>query len=320
MDRRAIIAITALLLTTCLLPTVAIGGQPPPWAAQQDPHRRHMENMADLEASGQLREDQAREVNRYWATHLRRGAMNAIEAAQYSIAEIHLRQGRTKQAIAQLEKVLATAPSEDLKSLTHLNLGEVYRRQVEDAAKASEHYKKVAGPLRHRARAFMVAMLAETGKADQAAQVTEQLIANAKEKGEKLALLQRLAALYERAKLPDKALAVYQRIVADFTQEDIQQMRQAAVREVQETMERMNQLRMEQNWEEAERLGQKLGRRGQELRAAGRRDELTAFQQALNRARRQLFQAGPQPPRPPQPGAPNPPRPPVPGKRREGEF
>lgn len=312
----------AHVAAVAFLVAVRLGaGELPPWAAEHDGHRRQMEHMADMEARGQLRPEQEQEVNRYWASHLRRGMMNAVGAAHYAIAEIHLRQGKAGDAIAELQRIAAATASEDVRSLTHLNLAEIQRRVMGDATKARAHYEKVKGTLQPRAQAFLVAMLAQTGKMEQAAAALEKLIADAQQQGEKLALLQRLAALYERAKLIDKALATYTRITDNFTEEDLAKMRQDVAREVAEAAQKIEQHRMAGNGEEIERLIQQMMRRGQELRSAGRWDEFVAYQRAFESMRRQLFQRDRKPQRPPQPHpADPPPHVPAPDKKREGEF
>jgi tetratricopeptide (TPR) repeat protein len=270
----------------------------------------HMEHLAEQEARGALEGDPAREVNRYWSTHLRRGPMTPLDSARYSIAELLLRRGEPKEAIATLAKALDAA-SEDLKALTHLNLAEVYRRVLDDAPKAIEHYQKVEGALRPRAQLFLLALLAETGKADEAAKQLEGLIQAATEKGEKLALLQRLAALHEKARMLDKALAAYERILKEFTPQDIEAMRQAASAEARGTVQKMDAARRNGDGQEVERLERGLRRRAEDLRTAGRWEELRAFEQAARALMQELFRPGPPPQR-------DQPREPAP--KREGEF
>jgi tetratricopeptide (TPR) repeat protein len=285
--------------------------EPAPWEGEHDPFRMRMEQLAEQEARGALDVEQAREVNRYWSTHLRRGPMTSLEAARSAIAEIHLRRGEPKEAIAALGKVLEAAASEDLKGLTHFNLAEIYRRQLDDAAKALEHYQKVEGALRPRAQLVLLALLADMGQADEAARKIEELIQAAKDRGEKLALLQRLAGLYDKAKMLDKALAIYQRILKDFTPADIETMRQAAAAEARETVQKMDAARRNGDGQEVERLERQLRGRVEGLRIAGRWEEFRAFEQAARALMQQLFRPGP----PPQ-GE----QPPEPGRKREGEF
>ena len=302
------------VLAAALLPSLAAAGEPP-WEGEHDPHRRHMENLADLEARGKIGPEQARELDRYWATHLRRGRLDALVSAHYAIAEIHLRRGNPQQAVAQLNKVLATARDEDVKSLTHLNLAELHRRALGDAVKAIPHYQQVAGALRHRAQAYLVALLAATGKAEQAAKATEDLIAAAADKGEKLTLLQRLAAVYEKAKMPDKALAVYTRITTELTPDDLDAIREAAAAQAQGFVRKMAEFRQQHDFEGVERTERQLRRRADSLRMAGRWDEFRAFERAARTLMQQLM-------RPPQPGEPGQPRrpQPEPPPRRDGEF
>ena len=316
MSNRISRVLTTLLAMHGLLAAAAFAEEPPR-PEEHDPHRRHMEEMALLEVQGRLGPEQAREINRYWSTHLRRSGLNPIESAHYSIAEIHLSQGNVKQAIAALSKLLDAEPSDAVKSLTHLNLAEVHRRQLSDAKKALEHYKQVGGPLRHRAQAYMTAMLVQMGRADEAAKVTRQLIADAKDKGEKLTLLQRLAALYEKAKMPDQALAAYKRIIKEFTPKDFEEIRQAAAAQARAAVARIHQLRQADNHEEAERTERSLHQRIRELHMAGRWDEARAFERAAQQAFRELFRP-PQPPDEPPTDQERPRR--KPGRRPDGEF
>jgi predicted negative regulator of RcsB-dependent stress response len=247
-----------------------------------------MEQFADAELRGDLAGEELEEANRYWANHLRRGSMNAIESALYSAAEIHLQRNNPKSAIESLQKVLDAKAAEELLDLTHLNLGEVYRRRLSDAANAAKHYRLVGGPHRHYARHYLLRMLAEAGQAKEAGAYVEELVTKSPEKGEKLALLHRLAGIYKQSKMPDEALAIYQRIAAEFTPKDIETMRQAAVAEVEAAIKRIRKLRRADQGDEAERAEEKIHARARDLELAQRWDELKAFQDAADKGFRIL--------------------------------
>jgi len=305
MGRRAWGSLALWLVGSVLAGRLALAGEPGPWEGEHDPHRMRMEQLAEMEARGKLDLEQAREVNRFWSTHLRRGPMTALDSAAYSIAEIHLRRDEPKESVAALTRVLAAADDAELKGLTHFNLAEIHRRQFDDSGAAAAEYQKVDGSLQPRAQLFLFGLLAETGKADEAAKKTEELLQAAQEKGEKLALLQRLAGLYEKAKMLDKAIAVYQRILKDFTPADLEAMRQAAVTEAREGVQKMDAARRNGDPEELGRLERQLRRRADDLRLAGRLDELRAYERTARSLMQQLFRPGP-----PQPGeGPQPPRP-----------
>jgi tetratricopeptide (TPR) repeat protein len=281
---------TALLALALLVaPRVtALGGEPDPWAGEPRHLRHRMEELADAEARGELGHEEREQLRTYWSTHLHRGPMDALESAHYSIAELHLERADPKAALAELNQVLAAAQSDAVRHLTHLNLGQVYRLRLNDAAKAVEHFDQVGGPLHHRAQQYMLALLEERGKPDEAAKLLEKQIADAKEKGRKLALLHRLASLYKRSKMTDKALATYRRITAEFTAADLKQMRDALAREVEGTFQRLRDLQVDGRGHEAEQLAHGLHRKADELRFAGRWDEARAFQQAMHKGFRAL--------------------------------
>lgn len=279
----------APLLAALSLAAAALAGEPDPWATERDQdERERMEELADAEARGDVEDELRLELDRYWATHLRRCPMNAIESARYSAAEIRLRQGNAKDAVRTLERALTDETPAELRNVTHLNLAEIHRRRLRDVDAAAKHYAKVSGPLRHLARSYMLRMLTEAGKTDQAVKTLKRLADEAKEKGEKLALLHRLAAFYKRQDAPEQALAVYERITKEFTPDDIRQMRQAAVREAEATIQRIIQLQQQEHPDDAERLERQIHLRARDLRLAGRHDELKAFERAADAGFRRL--------------------------------
>jgi len=282
----ASVAAIALCLAA---PLAALGGEGDPWAGQPRHLRHRMEELADAEARGELGEEERDQVRRYWATHLyRTDALNAVESAHYSIAELFLERANAEAAVAELGKVLAAAASDDVQHLTHLNLGQVHRLHLNDAAKAAEHFEKVAGALRHKANAYELAMLEDKGKLDEAAALLEKQATEAKEQGAKLAALHRLAALYRRHNLDDKALATYQRITAGFTPAIVKEIHDALALEVDATFQRIRDLQLKGAGHEAEQLMQGLHRRAQELRFAGRWDEARAYQRAMHKGFRAM--------------------------------
>jgi len=224
----------------------------------------------------------------YFVTHLYRCRMNGWESAQYSIAELFLQRGDLKGAIARLEDALTQMQDEDVRDMTRFNLGALSRR-LGDTENAGKQYRQITGILRHRANRRLMALLAETGKPDDAAKFSEDLIAKAKEKGEKLALLHRLAITYKSHNLADRSLAVYQRIAKEFPPEEIQQMVDAVRREVKTAFDEIERAQRGEGQEPPDRLFEQLHqRRPWELRAAGRWDELRAYEEAVRAGQRRF--------------------------------
>ena len=280
-------------LTVCLLaaPAAALAGEADPWAGDNDEAREHMEELADEEITGQLDDEQRDMVHKYWANHLHRCAMDGVDSARYSIAELKLQRCDAKGALAALQEVAAATTNAEVRSLTHLNLGELHRRHLNDADGAIKEFLQVTGILRHVARHCLLRMCDEMGKADEAAKAVDAILADVKEKGEKLALLHQLAALYKRLNRPEQALTTYERIAKEFTAADAKEMREAAQREVREAIDKMLALRQRDEGDAAERLEQQLELRHRELRLARRMDELKAFEEAMAQGEEKLHKA-----------------------------
>jgi len=295
MRTRQLPGAAALAAVFWLLAPGVRAAEPDPWAKEPADVRERMIELSDAEVAGEIAPEEVEELTKYWATHLRRCPMNAVESAHYSIAELHLQRGNAQAAAADLQKLLEANPSPELRTVTQFNLGELYRRRLNDATSAVKHYRQVEGELRPQALHYMLAALSETGKPEQAAKLLEELAAGAKEKGEQLALLHRLARLYRQFKMEDQALAVYQRITKEFTPADIQQICDAVVREANDTIQKIAALRQKEEDEAADRLEEQLHRRARSLRLTQRWDELKAFNDAVNKGLEKLH--GTEPPR-----------------------
>ena len=266
----------------------ASAGELEPREGEERDRQHEMEEMAEEAILGHVRGEELAKVERYWTTHLRRPPMDAIASAHCAIAEIQLNRRNPRGAVAALEKLLAGKPDEELRNVTHLNLAEIHRRHLNDAAGAAKHYGQVRGVYRHLARHYLLAMLVAGGKAAEAAKHLEGLVAKAHEKGEKLALLHRLASLYRRLEMPDQALKTYERITREFTAADLKQLREDAANEAEAMIERMQELFEADRGEEGERLERKIHRRARDLRLAGRQDEAQAFRAVMDRRFREL--------------------------------
>ena len=272
----------------CLLAPAARAQDPgfDPWAGGRDYGRPPIDLMDDDEEQGWRgypeRPDAV--LNRLYRCH-----MNGLESAQYSIAELLLQRSDAKGAVAALQAVLDKTQDEQVRDLTLFNIAEIYRGRLSDEENAAAHYRKVEGMLRHKANQRLLNMLAERGQADEALKATEELLAKAKEKGEKLALLHRLATVYKRHNMPDRALAIYQRIAKEFTPDDMKEILAGVERGVMAAVQKIHALQRQGNHEEAERLQRQLHEfRARELRAAGRWDELAAYEKAARQGFRRM--------------------------------
>ena len=281
---RALIAAMAMAVAA-----VALAAEPEEWGERERDHYAEMEERTEEALLGHLDAEERAEADRYWATHLRRAPMDAIESAQYAIAEIQLQQRNARAAVAALGKVLEGQPEQELASVTHFNLGEVLRREG-DLEGAAKQYLDVQGHYRHHARHCLIAMLADRGNATAAAKHLEALAAKAEQKGEKLALLQQLAALYRKAGSPDLALTTYERITREFTPADLKALREEAAAEANAMVGRMRDLMAAERGDEIERQERQIHMRMRDLRLGGRRDELRAFEAIVDRAFRELEQ------------------------------
>lgn len=260
-----------------------------PWATDGGEQRRNRGgDEFDLEDD----EEMMRRQGRWYpgneegpGPRLRRCAMNGLESAQYSVAELLLQRGDRKAAAAMLEDILAKSKDELLRDLTHINIAQIFRlqRDIEGAAK---HYRQVVGSLRHAAARRLFTMYAEAGLPDEAAKITDELAAKAKEKGEKLALLHQLALAYRRHNMPDRALLIYQRIAKEFTPDDLAEMAKAVEREAKAAVAKLRRGE-ERGGPGMDRQRENLfQRRLNELQAAGRWDEAEAFEAAFQRGER----------------------------------
>lgn len=235
--------------------------------------------FGDLLAAMQEEEDAAGgrgEARGAHAERLWRWRMNGLESAQYSVAEHALRRGDVQAAIALLGKVAAATASSTLRDVTHYNLAEVCRRRLRDADKASHHYRKVAGTLRHLAQRRELGLLIEVGQVERAATLAEQRVAAATAKGARLAMLHALARAWTRHGMEDRALAVYQRIAREFTPKDIQEIVAAIQKEAAATVRKLMQL-IDLGQDEDELWEKMVENRLWELGAAGRWDEYDAY-------------------------------------------
>ena len=273
--------------------------------------------MRRIETGTPVGPDQERWLERHLVTHLLRlPSMNAVESAHYAVAEIYLNRGEHMKCLERLQTVLDSAGNrqDDVVWVTHLNIANICRRQQGDVQRAIREYKLVKGTFAGFAQRELLRTLEEMGELDEAVAILEKEYDAAMQKGEKLALLTRIAETYVRNNEEEKAIAVYDRIVAEFTAADIEEMRKAAADYVKKNAEKVIALREAGRFDEAERTIQETHRRLDTLRAQGRGDEARAMEEILPEAMEKIEQwerehlTAPQRPQPEVPHADEPPK------------
>jgi tetratricopeptide (TPR) repeat protein len=285
MDRRGVVRLLGWLALACVpapgAAAVELGEDP--WI--EEGGRGYVRRMDMDDEEGEDTPQRAGEAQK----QLFRCPMNGLESAQYSAAELLLQRGDIKGAIAAVENVLAKTESEPLRDVTHFNLAKLNRR-IGNLTETAKHYREVKGPLRYAASKRLLDLLTQAGRPDEAEKITDEFLAKAKQKGEKLAGLHRLAQTFQHRKMPDRALAVYQRIAKEFTPEDMKQMLRDIEKEVDTTLDRIRKQEPGNPREEDEKIRKYRQDRTEELQAAGRWDEVTALEKAVERACRRLEQ------------------------------
>ena len=96
-----------LIATLCLAAPCAAGeGEGDRWAGQPRQLRHRIEQLAEAEARGELGAEEREQLRRHWTTHLyRTDALNAVESAHYSIAELRLERAKPDAAIGILHEL-----------------------------------------------------------------------------------------------------------------------------------------------------------------------------------------------------------------------
>jgi len=279
----------ALALSVVLF-GLALAGEGDRWSPEPPAVARQLREMGEEAARGGLGPAERELLRFYQSRRLARVPMNALESARYSIAELLLRRGEPKSAIAELDKVLASTDDPLLRDITNINTARIYREWLYDHEAALAHLRKVTGPLAPHARRAKVDFAANKPDPEAAAAVLHEHVAQARERGEKLALLHRLAALYVRANMPLKAIETYRKIVEEFPPEAIAQICQQARQRVAAVFDQMMALHRAGREEEAEALEERLDQMGEGLGQAARWDELRAHREAVRAGFQRLRQ------------------------------
>jgi len=219
-------------------------------------------------------------VERYLATNLLRApSMSAVDGAHYSIAEINLRRGDYATCLERLERVLTSAGEAEDETVwvTHFNIANLCGTQTGDVQRAVNEYACVKGMWAGMAQVSLLRTLEEIGELDQAVTRVLRQQDVATETGEKIALLKRLAELYQLNEEPDKAVEIYDRITKEFTRADVEKIKKDAVQYVLDGARKARQLRDGGQFEAAREQIDAMRFRLATLRAQGRMDEVHAM-------------------------------------------
>jgi len=261
------------------------------WAGAEgrlDPEMRH---LVRRDQDGEILDPEEQEIlERYRHGHLIRPKMSVLESSQYSIAEIRLKRREFPKAIEALQRIIERAgdAKSELVWATHYNIARIYSHHLRDLPKALDAFLKVQGRWRDRGISEALSMLQQAGDWELGVALIEREYAAAKEKGHRLALLHRLARLYQGTGQDDQALATYERIGQEATPQDIEEMRKAVTEFVQETADAILKHRERDEWLKADKQHRNLGLRERRLREQGRMDEHDAFMKAMREAHQKL--------------------------------
>lgn len=263
---------------------VALAG----WArAQQAPNPEEFRAFGERIAQGEaVSEEEMGEMRKCFATNvIRPEHLDVGQNARYEIAEILLRRGDPRGAVARLREIVSTpGMADEVASVTRFNIAELLRVAMDEPDPAAQEFGQVKGNLEALAQREVLDLIErDPRKSATAVAVLEKRVTEAREKGERLALLTRLGQFYRRQKQDDKAIEVFQRIAQEATAEQIEAMRQQAVALVDTTVKEVRRLRQAEKWEEAEQLQQSLARRCNALHIQGRLDEAAAMQRRMER-------------------------------------
>ena len=182
--------------------------------------------------------------------------LNVVDAAHYQIAEIHIAKKQYEKAVVALEQLIKAPPSDLVVSLTHLNLAELYRKQIANPKRAIEEYKKVTGEFALDAQMRLAQMFEELDQIDEAVEQFEGIVKNSTDPVQKVLALRALAGLLERNGREDEAVAVLQRLIKSVSYDQATQI-SATLRKAQERREQRQkeayerrQMQIKQQWQQ----------------------------------------------------------------------
>lgn len=198
--------------------------------------------------------------------------LNVIDSAYYKIAEIHLAKKEYGPAVTALERLIEKTPDELAKSLTHLNLAELYRKELANTKKAVQEYKIVTGEYALDALRRLAQLFEELDQIDEAAREFESIIRNAKDNMQKVLALRELAGLLARSGRGDEAIAALQRLTTSVSYDEARRISKALleVRDLREKRAQQGQERARLQMMNIMMQRQRVGRapREREMRPA----------------------------------------------------
>ncbi|MFO7900456.1 MAG: hypothetical protein R6V58_15530 [Planctomycetota bacterium] len=232
--------------------------------------------------------EQLRLLNRHARRRLFRVRCNELEGARFALAELQLKADRPEAAIKTLRTLAGDTKSADVRSAARYDIARIYRHVMRDKAKAKAALQAVEGRFAPYARRELLALLEGQAKPGEAIAYLQKAVKEAKEKGEKLALLRRLARFCQDRGRTEDAIGALRQISDAFTENDIQGMRRAAVVRVEKAFQRARTLWRHERGEEADRTLHRVSIWMGQLAAAGRTEEFHAARRAFERIEREL--------------------------------
>jgi tetratricopeptide (TPR) repeat protein len=259
-----------------------------PAGAEEEPGEELQEIRERVDRGEPLDPEQLELFERFARDHLIRVPCHTLEEARFSLAQLQVKAGRGAQAVKTLEALAAATKDPDVKSAALYDVGRVYRHALRDTKSAAEAFRKVTGRFRHQAQRDLLRMYRQAGQSGNAIEFLQSAAAATKDKGEKLALLRQLAELCKKEGRLEDAMAAYRQITEQFTEKDVQGLREGAGKRVRDAFAEARQLQERERWPEADRRIQRVRIWMGQLAAAGRLDEFRAAERELHQAWREL--------------------------------
>ncbi|MFO7898347.1 MAG: tetratricopeptide repeat protein [Planctomycetota bacterium] len=196
--------------------------------------------------------------------------LNVRDRAYYQIAELHIRREQYTEAATALHQLVKNSKDPVAVSLTHLNLGDLYRERLGNTERAVEEYRKVTGEFVPLALRRLVQLFEEVGKIDAAVAELETLVKTTDDKLQKVLALQQLADLLERNGREDEAVATLQQLIRSITHDEAEKISklldEARARHLKREEEQNERLRIRKMREWREQVRRKLGAVRDEMR------------------------------------------------------
>jgi len=225
------------------------------------------------------------QIEKFAKDFMWRPKCNVLERTQFTIAQLEAMADHGDKAIEVLEKLGAASSDAEVKSAVQLDAARVYQRRLKDPDRAAEAFKKVTGRYAVMAQRDLVKMWQQTGQTGKAIEYLQATIAQTKDRGEKLGLLQRLGKLCQDHNRTEDALAAFRQIAEEFTAKDIEDLKAAAVKKVDAVYENAWELYRQDRAREVQEEVRKLRIWALQLDQAGRDDEAKAAAEEMDIAR-----------------------------------